>query len=274
MRAVAIAVAALALAQLRWCGPDGGQAHRQLRAHRPRRVRGRSCGRCATSSPASLTQLQLPGRAEAVLHRVRVLGVVVDPGRRELRRGRALAVQPVPPPRDRRARRRLRVRQLQHRDRTALEDITLPLDDDYDELRRQLWLGTDAAYKQATESFDRKQAVAKAQTKDSDDVGSFSHEPALGYVMSVPPVTSSDESAAARGAGAEAVRGVPHQPRRVHRHRCRSARSAVATSSCRARAGRVRGAARGRGHGVDRVHHRRPPTACRCTRARRRSSPR
>ena len=35
----------------------------------------------------------------------------------------------------------------------------LPLDDDYTELRRQIWLATDRAYKQAVESLARKKAA-------------------------------------------------------------------------------------------------------------------
>jgi hypothetical protein len=58
-------------------------------------------------------------------------------------------------------------------------EVGLTLDDDYDELRRELWLATDEAYKGAAESFDRKQTVAKAETKTADDVGSFSKEPAI-----------------------------------------------------------------------------------------------
>nr|HEX4317922.1 metallopeptidase TldD-related protein [Kofleriaceae bacterium] len=57
-------------------------------------------------------------------------------------------------------------------------EASLPLDDDYDVMRRELWLATDGAYKSSIESFDRKQAVARAETKDADDVGSFSTEPA------------------------------------------------------------------------------------------------
>ena len=76
-------------------------------------------------------------------------------------------------------------------------ETSLPLDDDYDELRRELWLATDAAYKSAAESFDRKEAVVKAETKDTDDAGSFSKEPALHVVDDAAraPAAAPDEQA-------------------------------------------------------------------------------
>ena len=39
------------------------------------------------------------------------------------------------------------------------ENIILPIDDDYQELRRQIWLATDAAYKSALEILSRKRAA-------------------------------------------------------------------------------------------------------------------
>lgn len=55
--------------------------------------------------------------------------------------------------------------------------ITTPLDDDYDELRRQLWLATDSAYKQALDDWAKKKAALenRVRTEDSPD---FSKEPA------------------------------------------------------------------------------------------------
>src|SRR5262249_19543413 len=37
--------------------------------------------------------------------------------------------------------------------------LAVPLDDNYDELRRQLWLGTDSAYKNALDMFAKKKAA-------------------------------------------------------------------------------------------------------------------
>ncbi len=55
--------------------------------------------------------------------------------------------------------------------------VALPLDDDYDDTRRALWLATDDAYKQAVEQLDRKKAVAQQEAKSADVVASFSAEP-------------------------------------------------------------------------------------------------
>jgi TldD protein len=54
--------------------------------------------------------------------------------------------------------------------------VTISIDDDYGSIRRDLWLATDGAYKGAIESLERKQAVAKAENKSADDIGSFSTE--------------------------------------------------------------------------------------------------
>jgi hypothetical protein len=50
----------------------------------------------------------------------------------------------------------------------------LPLDDNYTELRRQLWLATDSAYKQAVEQLAKKKAALenKTRTDRTDDYGS------------------------------------------------------------------------------------------------------
>jgi hypothetical protein len=51
----------------------------------------------------------------------------------------------------------------------------LPLDDDYKELRRQLWLATDSAYKQALENLSRKRAALQNKTS-TEGVSDFSQE--------------------------------------------------------------------------------------------------
>ena len=60
----------------------------------------------------------------------------------------------------------------------ALRTLTLPLDDDYRELRRQLWLHTDAAYKHALETLARKRAALANRTREdlSDFSAADSHE--------------------------------------------------------------------------------------------------
>jgi predicted Zn-dependent protease len=56
------------------------------------------------------------------------------------------------------------------------QSITITSDDDYGSIRRDLWLATDKAYKSAGETLERKQAVAKAESKGADDAPSFSAE--------------------------------------------------------------------------------------------------
>ena len=55
----------------------------------------------------------------------------------------------------------------------------LPEEDDYASLRRELWLRTDEAYKQAIELLARKRAAAEGQAGGEDDpgLGDFSKEP-------------------------------------------------------------------------------------------------
>ena len=63
-----------------------------------------------------------------------------------------------------------------YRDRSFLptraQTRTLPLADDYQEIRRQTWLATDAAYKQALEMLAKKRAVLQNETR-SEDVADF-----------------------------------------------------------------------------------------------------
>ena len=57
---------------------------------------------------------------------------------------------------------------------------TIPLEDDYAALRRELWLRTDEAYKSSIETLARKRAAAagQASAEEDDAVGDFSKEPA------------------------------------------------------------------------------------------------
>lgn len=52
----------------------------------------------------------------------------------------------------------------------------LPLDDNYDELRRQLWLATDGAYKKALEDFSHKRAALENRHR-TEDIPDFSKQP-------------------------------------------------------------------------------------------------
>lgn len=53
--------------------------------------------------------------------------------------------------------------------------LGIPLDDDYQELRRQIWLATDSAYKKALEDIARKRAAMRSKTR-SEQLADFSKE--------------------------------------------------------------------------------------------------
>ena len=53
--------------------------------------------------------------------------------------------------------------------------IALPLDGDYREIRRQIWLATDKAYKKALENFSKKQAALQNK-KRAEEIPDFSRE--------------------------------------------------------------------------------------------------
>ncbi len=62
---------------------------------------------------------------------------------------------------------------------------SLPVDDDYQELRRQIWLATDRAYKQALEALSQKRADLETRSR-TDDLADFSHEPVTNTVDETP----------------------------------------------------------------------------------------
>jgi hypothetical protein len=62
----------------------------------------------------------------------------------------------------------------------------LPVDDDYQELRRQIWLATDRAYKQALEALSQKRAALETRSR-TEDLADFSHEPVTNTVDETPP---------------------------------------------------------------------------------------
>ena len=65
--------------------------------------------------------------------------------------------------------------------------LTVPLDDDYQELRRQIWLATDGAYKKALEDLSRKRAAMRNKTR-SEQLPDFSKEDSGAVTDDVPPV--------------------------------------------------------------------------------------
>ncbi len=67
---------------------------------------------------------------------------------------------------------------------------TLTLEDDYDAIRRELWLSTDRAYKNATEALEKKRAALRQQQvpEDYKDVADFANADPV--VSISPPVTT------------------------------------------------------------------------------------
>ena len=60
-------------------------------------------------------------------------------------------------------------------------------DDNYDEIRRQLWLATDAGYKQALDVYAKKKAALENRTR-TDDAPDFSKEEVVNDTESMPRV--------------------------------------------------------------------------------------
>jgi len=63
----------------------------------------------------------------------------------------------------------------------------LPLDNNYDELRRKLWLATDAAYKKAVEDLSAKKAADQNRNR-TETVANFSHETPQQESEALPPI--------------------------------------------------------------------------------------
>lgn len=62
------------------------------------------------------------------------------------------------------------------------ETVIAPLDDDYDAMRREIWLTTDSAYKRAITMFARKKAAFQNRTA-SDPIPDFSEEPPVEMIL-------------------------------------------------------------------------------------------
>jgi PmbA/TldA metallopeptidase C-terminal domain len=63
----------------------------------------------------------------------------------------------------------------------------LPLDDDYKELRRQMWLATDATYKKSVEDLSKKKAGLQNKV-DTDETPDFTRETPVQIAMDAPVV--------------------------------------------------------------------------------------
>ena len=62
------------------------------------------------------------------------------------------------------------------------ETVIAPLDDNYDAMRREIWLTTDTAYKRAITMFARKKAAFQNRTA-SDPIPDFSQEPPVETIL-------------------------------------------------------------------------------------------
>ena len=85
----------------------------------------------------------------------------------------------------------------------------LPLDDQYQEVRRQLWLATDGAYKRAVEQLAQKRAALQNQTR-TEQLPDFAKEPpaVITDVVPAPPLDRAAAEALVRGLSA-AFRAFP-----------------------------------------------------------------
>jgi predicted Zn-dependent protease len=72
---------------------------------------------------------------------------------------------------------------------SAGNGVQVPVDDNYDELRRQLWLATDSAYKTALDSYAKKKASLEHRTREEDTPPDFSKEPVVTVNEADPPLT-------------------------------------------------------------------------------------
>jgi predicted Zn-dependent protease len=86
------------------------------------------------------------------------------------------------------------------------ETVIAPIDEDYDALRRQIWITTDSAYKRAINMFARKKAAFQNRAT-SEPLADFSKEPAVETQLPLlqPPDSSVRRDAAARVRQASAV---------------------------------------------------------------------
>jgi hypothetical protein len=78
----------------------------------------------------------------------------------------------------------------------AAGGMNIPIDDNYDEIRRQLWLATDSSYKQALDVYAKKKAALENRTR-TGDAPDFSHEPVVTETEDKPRIELSSPEAEA-----------------------------------------------------------------------------
>jgi hypothetical protein len=76
--------------------------------------------------------------------------------------------------------------------------VIAPLDDDYDAMRREIWLTTDSAYKRAITVFARKKAAFQNRTA-SDPIPDFSQEAPVETIIPARPAIARGNSASGGG---------------------------------------------------------------------------
>ncbi len=72
----------------------------------------------------------------------------------------------------------------------------ISLDDDYDAIRREIWLASDNAYKQALETLEARKAARKSEQRQEEAVDSFSQETAVTTIVEGQPVSFDEEALA------------------------------------------------------------------------------
>jgi len=79
----------------------------------------------------------------------------------------------------------------------------LPLEDDYKELRRQLWLATDATYKKAVADLSKKRGLLEAQSREDESDDFSKEDPAVtSYDLPAVKVSAADWEKEARSLSA------------------------------------------------------------------------
>ena len=95
---------------------------------------------------------------------------------------------------------------------SSLSDLTVPLDDNYDAIRRQIWLTTDAAYKRAVSVFAKKKAAFQNRAA-TDALPDFSRETPIQTVL---PVEMPSRQAASGSIESSSSRPCSHRRRARH----------------------------------------------------------
>ena len=107
----------------------------------------------------------------------------------------------------------------------------LAVDDDYDALRRQIWLATDQAYKGAAESLEQKRAAMVDKKSEADEVDDFSKVKPTRLCLDPAPALPDDDAARAlvRKLGTQLMGAAHVQEGVVELHAVRGTRTLVSS---------------------------------------------